>query len=708
MEAIAGVIAVAQAVVGTCKAIDGSLTAIKGAHETLQRWTITSQTLRTTYKQFEVVLEHRKTTHLPGEASTYYRDIAAQLHLFNQELKKLEENVASANFSALDSNTPQSLKDKVRLAFRIHRAKDDQLFEWIDRHIRVLSTNVDLVKAFNDVNIDNIQRALGEGLAESDEEPKPEGEPKDESKDWRASAANLAKQVALRNLPPLKAETLEATETEWDIITIDQESLTTIDTVSLSERECRFRAMVQYVDQLEAEKIYVIASNVQLEAIRLLDEWNEARKHTPSFKESFPLQERYVNLLLSSTATHTIFGTRARKYVDHQIIPGLDTQDSDLRHIWLSVGRMYHTMKAWPPAKGFLRLALFSGYIKCESESRHSKIEDISKMVCQIYEEEGHPENAVALRQELKRRVGYDPTVAPEPLQRTYEWCDGKGFQVQIEGDQLVFIDQKNERGNTALHEAALDTKVDSMIMPNLMIDNMHVIENASGDTALLLAIDTSNEAVVGSLLRNPLLVHVRDREGGTPLHRCRNHRILGLVLEAINKPRHRPSLIHGGPNSVDASFLININSTDGCGRTALFVMCEKGHLKMMKQLLEAGADVRKPDILKRSPMLACLSSNAERGKREEMVLRLLEKNADPDEQDVHGNTARSALRRTFSSKKKIKQFLEQDPKAAFLAMEKGSTPGRRESGSTASTAVSVFPNLGLFNWEIRGWRSTS
>ncbi|KAJ4266150.1 hypothetical protein NW762_004130 [Fusarium torreyae] len=184
-------------------------------------------------------------------------------------------------------------------------------------------------------------------------------------------------------------------------------------------------------------------------------------------------------------------------------------------------------------------------------------------------------------------------------------------------------------------------------------------------------AIDKSNEAVVKGLLQTPSLIHVRDWEQGLPLHRCRDHKILGLTLDAIEQKRLRPSSTYG-----PGAFLINIDSTDVYGRTALLTMCEQCHLEMMKQLLKAGAGVNKSDKIGKSPILVCLLSNAERAKKEEMVLRLLEKHADPDQQDIHCNTAGSQLRRGFSSEVTAERFFEQDPTAALLEMERSSAPG--------------------------------
>ncbi|KAF4345567.1 e3 ubiquitin ligase HACE1 [Fusarium beomiforme] len=439
--------------------------------------------------------------------------------------------------------------------------------------------------------MNDVQRVLGVGHAscKADSTPERLDDSEVENEDWLTSAEDFAKHIALQEFIPSDSATLTPTDADWDMMH-DTAETTNISTVSLMEQEFRLQATIQQVDHLEASNIPVIASNVQLEVIRLSHELNKAKGVTITFQERFRLQERYVNLLLKSTENHDVFGIRAQDYLRDHIIPMINREDAEQRNIWLSVGRMYFTLKVWGPATEWLRLALLHGYVRHARDS-HSEIEEISKLVCQIYEKEGQSRYAFALRQVLEHRLGYDPTSIAGDLKRAVEWCCTKGFVAQAERDQLVLSCQRNTKGNTVLHEAALDTTVEKAILPKLMMDDILALKNASGDTALMLAIDKSNTAVISSLLTIPSLLHVRDREGHTPLHRCHDHKILGLVLETLDGSRHRASLTHVDPGSHDASSLIDINSQDACGRTALFMTCEQGNLRMMKKLLEAGAD---------------------------------------------------------------------------------------------------------------------
>ncbi|ENH67114.1 hypothetical protein FOC1_g10002746 [Fusarium oxysporum f. sp. cubense race 1] len=651
MESIGGVIAIAQAIVGTCKAIDICVTAVKDSHETLDRWNVAIKSLQLISQQFEAVLRERKVTQ-PTEDSleeTHYGVISTHLERFNRDLRKLESNISNTNLANRVSTSRVSLRSKVKLAFTMDWRENEHLFKWIDRHVMFLQINRDLIQGVNDDNMNDVQRALGAGHASWKPAPTPEAlaEHRVELDDWLSTAEGFARHIAIQKFDPSDRAALTPTEVDWDLMH---------DTTEMTSSSTVMKGL------------------------------------TPTFKETFRLQERYVNLLLSSIEKHPVFGVRAEVYVRENIIPNLDQRDPDLRDVWWSVGRMYYTMEVWVQATDWLRRALLNGYTKVDRDGHHAEIEQISKMVCKIYEREGRPQYAIALGRYLEHHVGYDPTKVPGYLEKAIEWCSEKRFEVHTEGDQLAFTAQYNEKGNSVLHEAALDIKVKDPIIPLLLKDDLLTLKNASGDTALLLAIGKSNTAVVKNLLKTPSLVHVRDREGRTPLHRCCDHKTLSLLLEALNGSMHRSSLTRADPDSHDASSLIDINSADAYGKTALFMACAQGNLRMMRKLLDAGAHVNAADKTGVCPILVCSASTGiSLARREEMILRLHAKGADPDQQDIDGNTARKELRRLFSSK------LER--------LEKKARAERRGSDATASTTRSMLSLGRVFSsisWERR------
>ncbi|KAF5597634.1 e3 ubiquitin ligase HACE1 [Fusarium subglutinans] len=666
MEPIGGAIAIAQAIVGTCKAIDICVTAVRDSHETLDRWNVAIKSLQHISQQFEIVLRERNVSHPTRDSleGVHYGVISTHLDRFNRDLRKLESNISSTNLGNRASTSRVSLRSKVKLALTMDWKENEHLLKWIEHHVTLLQINRDLIRGINDDNMNDVQRALGTGHASWEPVPTPEtlDEPRVELDDWRSSAEGFAKHIAIQKLDPTDVATLAPTEVDWDLMP-DTTEIMPSSTVSPVEQELRLRATIQQVDHLEASKIPVIASNVQLEVIRLSDEISRVKGLTPTFKETFQLQERYVNLLLSSIEKHPIFGDRAKSYVHESIIPNIDKHDPDLRGVWWSLGRMYCTLEDWAQAEDWLRRALLNGYSEVDKDRHHTEIEQISKMICKIYKRQGRPQFATALGGYLVHHVGYDPTKIPGDLEKAIKWCSDKDFEVRTEGDQLVFTHLKNAKGRSALHEAALDTEVNESIIPLLLKDDLLALRNASGDTALLLAVGKSNTAVARQLLKTPSLVHVRDREGRTPLHRCCDHKTLSLLLEALNGSMHRSSLTHADPDSHDASSLIDINSQDAYGKTALFMACAQGNLRTMKKLLDAGAHVNMVDNTGVCPILACSScTGISLARREEMILRLRAKGADPDQQDIDEHTARRELRRLFSSSKAVNKFLSLEP----------------------------------------------
>jgi ankyrin repeat protein len=565
----------------------------------------------------------------------------------------------------------------------------------------------------------DIQRVLGKGHASRKSVPtlEPLHKPEVELQDWLVYAEGFAKQIALRNFDPSDSGISTPNETDWDLIHNAPDTVN-INTVSLMEQEYRLHATMQQVDHLDASNIPVISANAQLEVIRLSKELSEAKGTTLTFQERFRHQGRYVNLLLKSTETHEVYGIRAREYLRGHIIPNVNREDASLERVWLSVGKMCYALKAWSPATEWLRLALLHGFVRHGREVDRSDIEEVSKLICQIYEKEGRPENARALRNILIDRLGYDPTKTPEDLEKAYKWCILKKFDVDIEGDQLVFKDRLNRKGNSALHEAAQDTAkdtaIDAKMLPKLMKDDLLALKNASGDTALLLAVDKDNEVVISGLLEIPALLHIRDREGRTPLHRCHGQKTLRRLLDALEGSRRRPSLTHVDPDSHDASSLIDINTQDACGRTALFMACEYGNWRVAKMLLDAGADANISDKTGACPLLACSSSlNISSAKRDEIILRLRAKGAEPGQEDKYGNTARTKLIRLYASRKRVDRLLSIDPGEELDRLEKKSKAERSVSSassataSAASMARNTFSLRTILSWDRRSSSSS-
>lgn len=150
MEPISGTIAIVQAIVGACKAIDAVVTAVTDAQETLQRWNVMSVTIRQTSEQLEAALVERRATRQTENSpeGTHYTVISAHLDQFYRDLRKLEANILKAN-NASPHEGPSSiasLRKRLKLAFTMDWKETEQLFTWMDRHVTLLHINADLVR----------------------------------------------------------------------------------------------------------------------------------------------------------------------------------------------------------------------------------------------------------------------------------------------------------------------------------------------------------------------------------------------------------------------------------------------------------------------------------------------------------------------------------------------------------------------------------
>ncbi|KAG8671036.1 hypothetical protein FPOAC2_04349 [Fusarium poae] len=454
---------------------------------------------------------------------------------------------------------------------------------------------------------------------------------------------------------------------------------------------------------MDESNIPAIAASTQLDVINLTQELHKEEGLSNSFEKQFHLQERYIKLLLRSIENHKIFGKIAQDYLEAQVIPNINYEDHEQRHICLSVGKIYNTLKVWHLATLWLRRAV-KGFIKNGIEASHSEIAEVTKLYCEICEKDGRAGEAFAFKRILQDEIGYDPTQIPGDLKKAVEWCRLKGFDVSTEGDQLAFTHPRNCKGNSALHEAAREDERDTdvEILSKLTTDDLLSLKNTSGDTALLLAVDKSNTTVLRVLLNTPSLVYVRDEGGRTPLHRCRDHKTLRLILDGLNGSRHRPSITNADHGSHDAtSSVIDINSQDRYGKTALFMACSQGKARMARELIDAGADVNAADRRGQCPLLACLSHNGiSWALREQIILRLRSKGADLDQPDHDGNTARKELQRKkfHSSTKAVTRFLSLDPTVELEKLENQSRERKRDSDTTASTRKNRFSLRAVFS----------
>lgn len=285
----------------------------------------------------------------------------------------------------------------------------------------------------------------------------------------------------------------------------------------------------------------------------------------------------------------------------------------------------------------FLRMSL--GAYLSNREEYEDRIPRISMLVCEQYECMGQWNNLDAFKKVIFDKLGYDPASEPNALANTIMWCRQHGYEAsEIEG--RPYIPEENFFESTPLHDAAADSTVEMEIVHQLIPIVSHARPDANGDTPLLVAVQHSNNLALQALLRISGSVHVWDSKGGTPLHRCDNDETLRLLLEEIKKPVHQSC-----PNEQGLQ-LVDIDSTDAYGETALHKACEKGNERMVGLLVAEGADVNLVSGSNETPlMITCVPSELKgKGRLSKERRRILEilvnRNADTKHKDDWGKPA--------------------------------------------------------------------
>ncbi|GKT43401.1 ankyrin-2 [Colletotrichum spaethianum] len=260
-------------------------------------------------------------------------------------------------------------------------------------------------------------------------------------------------------------------------------------------------------------------------------------------------------------------------------------------------------------------------------------------------------------------------------LSQAFAWCRENGFDIDTPSgfrfDTCDFMTR-----TSPLHKAIQDENVEVL---RQMVGHVASLETG-GDlgvpTPLLLAASTKNRDSVGLLLRKHARADVRDSAGLSPLHRCQSKsggvNVAKLLLE-------------------DTPILLDI--IDNSGKTALFMACEMGNEKMVRFLLDQGAD---PNICHQTrrgpalspnlsstnvctPLIAAIQVVATRSARKiGMIKDLLSHGADPRLTDANGRNAFQAANNSGLAGSEIKRLLQ----------EHGSTPSRKSSDASSSTTI--------------------
>jgi ankyrin repeat protein len=213
---------------------------------------------------------------------------------------------------------------------------------------------------------------------------------------------------------------------------------------------------------------------------------------------------------------------------------------------------------------------------------------------------------------------GLDPAASNEEDDSAIAYCCKYGMVdcVKLFFDLKDHIDQVEHDGTTLLMYACHDRDNVGPIMQLLVSRGADIhARNRDGKTALMYAAENVNVAALSFLLDHGASVTDRDNEGydallwWTHLSNMNYHK--PIVSDSLDLLLERGANIHTRTNDGRSALLVSVQLVcpsvlemllqhganpndvieDGSGKTALMEACEQGSVKMVKLLLDQGAD---------------------------------------------------------------------------------------------------------------------
>jgi len=198
----------------------------------------------------------------------------------------------------------------------------------------------------------------------------------------------------------------------------------------------------------------------------------------------------------------------------------------------------------------------------------------------------------------------------------------------------------------TPLHKASRENHIGTALIL-LKDENIKInLQNSSNETALHIACENNFENLAQSLIVNKADIAIKDEENRTALHlacKAGSTRIVKLLLDR-------------GANIDELGGKLN--------QTPLHIAVENGHLDIAELLLNAGANIDAKNKLGFTPLY-----NAVRTKELGMIKLLLDRGADIEIKDLSGKSALDLVEKNLKSEnpdpelQKIKQLFDERQK---------------------------------------------
>lgn len=445
--------------------------------------------------------------------------------------------------------------------------------------------------------------------------------------------------------------------------------------LSIDELQHRYQVAQEFSNRLVEANCRIVASEYKLKAIDIQKRLRNLGFVPFRLIQYVELEESYIDLLLSCSRWDRSFLTRASERLDALTsIPSLNPEESSHKwYYWWKLGVLYSKLDEYSPintnsnehlirACRFLRLALDV----CTSQSITSQGYELGRIVellYNVYERLDQMDASEALRRLLNARLGFDPTLEREELQNALSWCQKNGYQATELNGSLNFKENFKDGEGTPLHAAALDSHMEPTVISRLVSEatskGFLFYKDKSGSTALHLAVEKPNRIVFEKLMAHPSLMGVLDTQNKTPLHRCRDARIMEVLLST----RQRSTSLTSQYTTASSQDLghIHVDFKDGYGRTALHYACKLGRRDLVEVLITHNADVNACSDSEQTPLVFMCLQEMERLVRDSIVILLLSKGANAKVRDKDGNDVEKIfVKQQGYSKSEARRLLHQ------------------------------------------------
>lgn len=444
--------------------------------------------------------------------------------------------------------------------------------------------------------------------------------------------------------------------------------------------------MNQYnIRKLRETGVFLKAKGFHLKNIEISQELAKARGKEYPFDELADMKEVLADILIECDTTDTDLEAKEvlQQLLEAEVSRPVEQRSGVRRcRLYHKLGGLYFKQNNVNKARTFLKRA-FEGRKQMDPRPDED-IAESAELLIKIHQSLSAFGEARALqewmRRELRRtsEIGSITTIAEDVgvnLPNAYQWCMDRGLCVS---DPNFRFDVCDSEGTTPLHRAIEANGLD--VLRDMLPHVQHVEQrDASYSTPLHQAATKKNRHIVNLLLEAPHNANpnVQDRNGMSPLHRCQSTE--GGVRAA-------ELLLNKCPELVD--------QLDNHNKTALYMACLMGNVKMVGYLLKtdpnanppkAGADPNIKGPAGCTPLVAVMEATMPPRPKYTIVKLLLNSGANPRIQDRDGRSAIDAANNAGLLSSEIKKLLR-DALADFS--RRGSASSFANTIGTSSSGV--------------------